>query len=392
MHSGDSIATVAAELHAAGVIASPFAFRVEDLILGTPLIRAGSYELRQGSSFSRVRDVLSAPPNVAVVTVNPGLTLHEVAVDVATVRGASYGDQFVKAATSANAPSPYGANNNLEGLIGSGTYIISPDMSARALVRAMVARFVKQAKADGLTPTTRVNGLDAYQLITAASIVEKEGYYPVNMPKVARVIYNRLARGGPLQMDSTVLYYFGQDGGAPTHAQEETPTPYNTYLNTGLTPTTDMYGVAFLAGRCPARSSRSVVVLHLGIEAGQDGILDDLCRAIEKRATCGVAGDWMKWRLGVAGSPIAHSLSPTLHEAGLRQAGLEGTSKRIELGEHDAADTGGIARGGIRCALSYGTTQARRVRDRGRALRGRRANAVGELAALARWCCPRREH
>lgn len=237
VHSGDSIATVAAELHAAGVIASPFAFRVEDLILGTPLIRAGSYELRQGSSFSRVRDVLSAPPNVAVVTVNPGLTLHEVAVDVATVRGASYGDQFVKAATSANAPSPYGANNNLEGLIGSGTYIISPDMSARALVRAMVARFVKQAKADGLTPTTRVNGLDAYQLITAASIVEKEGYYPVNMPKVARVIYNRLARGGPLQMDSTVLYYFGQDGGAPTHAQEETPTPYNTYLNTGLTPT-----------------------------------------------------------------------------------------------------------------------------------------------------------
>jgi shikimate dehydrogenase len=45
----------------------------------------------------------------------------------------------------------------------------------------------------------------------------------------------------------------------------------------------------------------------------------------------------MNWRLGVVGSPIAHSLSPTLHEAGLRQAGLGGTSQRIELGEDDAA-------------------------------------------------------
>ena len=71
----------------------------------------------------------------------------------------------------------------------------------------------------------------------AASIVEKEGYYPVNMPKVARVIYNRLARGGPLQMDATVLYYLGMDGGTVTPAMLQTQEPYNTYLNTGLTPT-----------------------------------------------------------------------------------------------------------------------------------------------------------
>ena len=53
-------------------------------------------------------------------------------------------------------------------------------------------------------------------MITAASIVEKEGYIFKNMPDVARVIYNRLAAGTPLQMNATVLYSLGQDGGAVT--------------------------------------------------------------------------------------------------------------------------------------------------------------------------------
>jgi len=84
------------------------------------------------------------------------------------------------------------------------------------LAQKMAIRFDHKAAALGLKPSTTLNGLNAYQLITAASIVEKEGYYPVNMPKVARVIFNRLRRGGPLQMDATVLYYLHKDGGTVT--------------------------------------------------------------------------------------------------------------------------------------------------------------------------------
>ena len=62
-----------------------------------------------------------------------------------------------------------------------------------------------------------------YQVLTVASIVEKEGYIPVNMPDTARVIYNRLAQGTPLQMDSTVLYALGQDGGPVTVAGPQDP-------------------------------------------------------------------------------------------------------------------------------------------------------------------------
>ena len=57
------------------------------------------------------------------------------------------------------------------------------------------------------------------------------------MPQVARVIFNRLERGGPLQMDATVLYYLDMDGGTVTPAMLQSPEPYNTYLNVGLTPT-----------------------------------------------------------------------------------------------------------------------------------------------------------
>jgi UPF0755 protein len=234
---GESFSDVAGSLHEKGVIASPFALRLENLVLGTPTVRQGTYELRRGSSFATVRSILSHPPNVAVVDADPGLTLHEIALNVLTVRGLTFANEFAADATAAKASSPYAKGSSLEGLIGDGTYLITSSTTPSDLAHEMVSRFNKEAAAVGLTPSTKVNGLDAYQLIVAASIDQKEGYYEENMPKVARVIYNRLALGGPLQMDSTVLYYFGQDGGTVTHAMLETPTPYNTYLNPGLTPT-----------------------------------------------------------------------------------------------------------------------------------------------------------
>src|SRR5277367_1817969 len=195
---GESFGSILSELHAKGVIASPFALRLESVVLGSPDVQQGTYELRQGSSFSTVRSILSNAPNVAVVVAAPGLTLHEIALNVLTVRGL----QFAADATASKISSPYAKGASLEGLIGSGTYLITSSTTPAELARTMVSRFDKQAAALGLTPSTKVEGLDAYQLIVAASIVEKEGYYPENMPQVARVIFNRLALGGPLQMDS----------------------------------------------------------------------------------------------------------------------------------------------------------------------------------------------
>jgi UPF0755 protein len=238
VHEGESLGAVANQMHAQGVIASPLAFNIDTTLFGSFQVAAGSYEIAQGSSFSHVRSIFSGPPNVVAVDVLAGQTLHEVANNiVADGESAAFGDKFVDVATATHTSSPFLSAGSLEGLIGTGQYVVTPGESPQQLATSMAKRFVKQAASVGLTPSTTYQGLNAYQLVIAASIVEKEGYYPVNMPKVARVIYNRLARGGPLQMDATVLYYLGMDGGTVTPTMLQTQEPYNTYLNTGLTPT-----------------------------------------------------------------------------------------------------------------------------------------------------------
>lgn len=237
VHAGDSMATISGELHSAGVLSSAFAFRLDSLIEGSPLVTPGVYELRQGASFSSIRSILGDLPNVPQIDVTPGLTLKEIDTSIADNVGADFAASFAADATQASRTSAYHPNGTLEGLVGPGNYLITPGETPAQLLAAMQTSFADEAAAATLSPSSALNGLDAYQLVIAASIVEKEGYYPQNMPDVARVIFNRLAKNMPLQMDSTVLYALGLDGGTVTPAMLQTRTPYNTYLNLGLTPT-----------------------------------------------------------------------------------------------------------------------------------------------------------
>ncbi len=237
VHPGDTMAVIASEMHQAGVLASPFAFRVDSFLEGAPLVLPGVYELAQGADYPNIRSVLGGGPNVPQVNVTPGLTLKEIALDLARHVGNTFASSFLSAATNAAATSPYHAHGSLDGLVGPGLYLIAPGETPAQLLAAMQASFSREAAAAGLSPNTSVEGLDAYQVVTAASIVEKEGYFAFNMPQTARVIYNRLHQNMPLQMDSTVLYALGLDGGTVTRAMLATPTPYNTYRHRGLTPT-----------------------------------------------------------------------------------------------------------------------------------------------------------
>jgi UPF0755 protein len=237
VHPHESMSSIAVALHDEHVIASPFAFRIYAATFGGVSLTPGKYEFTTGSSFFSIHSILGSLPNVPAVTVAAGQTLYEVEGNVANEEGVSYANTFTADVTQAKTPSPFSSAGSLEGLIGTGTYFILPGESPEMLAKKMVEGFVKESSSVGLTPTTTLNGLNAYQLVIGASIVEKEGYYPVNMPQVARVIFNRLARGGPLQMDATVLYYLKQDGGTVTPAMLQTQEPYNTYLNVGLTPT-----------------------------------------------------------------------------------------------------------------------------------------------------------
>src|ERR1700692_3744359 len=81
VNTGESLSAVATAMHAKGVIASTLAFQIDTALFGSFQVQPGSYEIAQGSSFSHVRAIFSAQPNVTTVDVTAGLTLHEVAVD-----------------------------------------------------------------------------------------------------------------------------------------------------------------------------------------------------------------------------------------------------------------------------------------------------------------------
>ncbi len=236
---GASMDSVISALSNEGVIGSGFAFQIGDFFHGTPTVVPGSYAMHQNQTFGEVRALLAAGPNIYPVDVRPGNTLAEVATQVSTAPGHT-AKSFEDAAASGAVHSVFSppGSNNLEGLLGTGQYLILPGESDLTIVQDMVTRFDHDAQAAGLsTASAAALGMTPYQVITLASITEKEGYYTFNMPKVARVIYNRLAHGTPLQMDSTVLYAIGQDGGPVTAKDLQIHSPYNTYLNTGLTPT-----------------------------------------------------------------------------------------------------------------------------------------------------------
>lgn len=238
VRAGQSIEAIATTLAKDHVIGTSFAFHLWSYVHGVPIVRPGTYQLHQNLSFSAAKTALDAGPNVAELTVVPGMTISEVANALSSLPG-DLAHIFSDAAAKAGVHSPYQSSPGtpLEGLIGTGTYKVLPGESGQELLTQMVARFDKQAAAAGLTTTSTVAGLNAYQLVTLASIAQKEGYFIRYMGDVSRVIYNRLADGMHLDMTSTVLYSLGKDGGPVTPQDEQLTTPYNTYLHPGLTPT-----------------------------------------------------------------------------------------------------------------------------------------------------------
>ncbi|HEX3459515.1 MAG TPA: endolytic transglycosylase MltG [Acidimicrobiales bacterium] len=235
---GAGVSSFSGTLAKDGVIGSSLAFRVWISIHGDPGVFTGSYAFNKNDSFATVKSVLANGPNVFDLEVLPGFTVSEVATRIGQFPGHS-GAAFKALATGGTLHSPWqpAGVTSLDGLLGTGSYQLVPGESDTQLLTQMIDRFNAVANSLNLTGRSAALGLNPYQAITMASIVEKEGVIEKNLGPVARVILNRLAKNMPLQMDSTVLYSEGRDGGAVTSADLKLQTPYNTYLNNGLTPT-----------------------------------------------------------------------------------------------------------------------------------------------------------
>jgi UPF0755 protein len=110
------------------------------------------------------------------------------------------------------------------------------------LVRQMVETFDRTADEIGLGDTSEASAaagrtLSPYEVVTVASMIEKEAKVPEERPMIARVIYNRLDQGMMLGIDATVLYAIGEQKEQITSNDLRVDSPYNTRRYTGLPPT-----------------------------------------------------------------------------------------------------------------------------------------------------------
>ncbi|MEH3069224.1 MAG: endolytic transglycosylase MltG [Aeromicrobium erythreum] len=132
---------------------------------------------------------------------------------------------------------PAEANGNPEGYLYPATYTVEPGTTALELLRQMVKKTLDVENDLDIDTRARALGLSKEDVLTVASILEYEAARDEDYPKVARVLYNRIADGMPLQLDSTVSYVSKREGDVWTTPEERAnPSEYNTYQNTGLPP------------------------------------------------------------------------------------------------------------------------------------------------------------
>jgi uncharacterized YceG family protein len=142
-----------------------------------------------------------------------------------------------KAVGTATLKLPPDAKGNPEGYLFPATYPIDHKTTPASLLSYMVNTANQRFGADRISSGAQRSGVTIYQTVNIASIVQAEADTPQDMGKVARVIYNRLAEGMPLQMDSTLNYALNRSTLDTTAADTKIDSPYNSYERTGLPPT-----------------------------------------------------------------------------------------------------------------------------------------------------------
>ncbi|MFF1449102.1 endolytic transglycosylase MltG [Streptomyces sp. NPDC058274] len=142
-----------------------------------------------------------------------------------------------KSLSKANLKLPGDAEGNPEGYLFPATYPLDAKTSPESLLSFMVTTANKKFNGGQVTAGAQRNAMNVYQAVTIASIVQAEAATKADMGKVARVVFNRLERGMPLQMDSTINYALNRSTLDTSAKDTRLDNPYNSYQRMGLPPT-----------------------------------------------------------------------------------------------------------------------------------------------------------
>lgn len=239
--SGMNTTQIAELLNEKKVIRNPYFFLFSAKInnQGTNL-KAGAYEMHENMDYDDALALLEKGParKVFKIVIPEGLRVDQVAEKIAvqsnldqdilnsiiTSGGVSEDEMFVKA------PWP-----TYEGFLFPKTYEVFEDSQADDLIKRMLDQFLKETKSVDWR-LSQSWGLTKYDIIIIASLIEREAMLDEERPKVAAVIFNRLQKGMPLQIDATVQYALGGNNPKLTTDDLKVESVYNTYINLGLPP------------------------------------------------------------------------------------------------------------------------------------------------------------
>jgi UPF0755 protein len=239
--SGSSSLHIATTLQEAGLVRNALVFRYWAKYRGLDQkLQAGNYLLSYGLTMDEILAELVAGnvyrPTVSV-TVPEGFTLDQIASRVAAAGLVEY-DEFMELALQAVPAlgrSIPGQRYALEGFLFPDTYEFDEGVSAEAMLERMQARF--EEVFDGtMRERAEELGLDLHQVVTMASLVEREAQVAAERELVAAVLHNRLKKKMLLQVDATVIYALGEHKNKVLLKDLEINSPYNTYKFTGLPP------------------------------------------------------------------------------------------------------------------------------------------------------------
>jgi uncharacterized YceG family protein len=200
-------------------------------------ILPGRYVLAHNMSYGAAIDKLTSSGGKVNVTIPEGEDRTQIA---ATIKDLGLSGDYLAASKSFKGfdPNQYGAQDpkSLEGFLFPATYELDPGASVDQLISEQLQAFKQNIAGVNLSYAKSKN-LTVYDVLIIASMIDKEVQIPSERALVAAVIYNRLHRGMPLGIDATTRFQFHNYTGDITESQLQSPSPYNTRINAGLTPT-----------------------------------------------------------------------------------------------------------------------------------------------------------
>lgn len=239
---GTTTRSIATALRDKGIIRSRIAFLALHYIQGGT-VKAGEYRFAQPADLRTVYSRLRRGDVYTIsVTIPEGDNMFDIANRLAaahlTTKAAflqvAEHDTSLISDLDPQAPS-------LEGYLFPDTYKFTPGISAENMAAAMVQQFRVEAAGLGLTGSTSAaaNAPSLHEIVTIASLIERETPIPAERPLVASVFYNRLKKDMPLMTDPSVIYaaiLHNNYRGVIYESDLKSDSPYNTYTHLGLPP------------------------------------------------------------------------------------------------------------------------------------------------------------